>query len=153
MRKTGRRTKKKSPIKQPKTGNKKWVKQWIYVYWNIPFFWVVKIGVTGHFWRRWIDVCFDKGNWGFDIPVPFMCFSVYGAYNIEQANRRFWKKIFKNGAKIPGFMGTGKTERFWFFALIPAVLMMWLFFLVEWAIKIGVLYAGYLGLKNLPDHV
>lgn len=126
---------------KPKTGNIQFVKQWLYIYWNLPFFWVVKIGVTGHYWKRWIDV--NKDNIGVDLPVfGIRC---YLAYDIEQGNKEFCRRM-----RVHFFKGTGRTERFWIFAAIPAVLLSLLSFVVEWGLKAGAVYFFLDFLKNLP---
>ena len=106
-----------------KSGNGTNAKQWLYFLINIPLIFVIKIGITGSLWKRITTI--DKDNFGWDIPI--FAIPVYGAYWIEQRNKKLCK-----GMQINFFSGTGKTERFLIFAMFPALAMAIFAFVLEW---------------------
>jgi len=100
-------------MRRRKSGNGTSSAQWIYVLWNVPFVWVVKIGIGGKLRKRTRQV--GKSAKGWDIPVfaiwiPF-------AYQVEQFIHRLCSPIRVK------FDGTGKTERFLLPAIIPGILI------------------------------
>ena len=122
---------------KPKSGNVSGVKQWFYIYINFPLIIVCKIGVTGYYWKRWRQIAFDPKNFGIDLPVFGL--PIYLAYDLEQMAigiARFflmmpeWLKYL--------FKGTGRTERLLLPAIIPAVALAALSFVIEWGIKVGI---------------
>lgn len=120
-----RRKKKKPWYRPPRTsGNGTAAKQWIYVFWNIPFVWVVKIGIAGNVKDRHRGV--DRSSPGWDIPIWFI--PIFFAYQLEQAIHRGCSFL-----QVP-FWGSGHTERFFILAAIPAVILSLLFFIAEWVV-------------------
>jgi len=80
---------------------------------NLPFLWIVKIGITGNLDQRLEAV--NKENQGFDfylfyIWIPF-------AWQVEQ-----WVHEKMSFFRVNWFRGTGRTERFWFLAIIPTII-------------------------------
>lgn len=112
-------------MRKRKTGNGTAAKQWLYIFWNIPFIWVVKIGISGNVKRRRHQV--GKTSPGFDIPVWYI--PIFFAYQIEQALHSGLDFL-----RVPWFKGSGHTERFFIIAAIPAVILSLMVFLAEWAI-------------------
>lgn len=92
---------------------------------NIPFVFVVKVGITGDLDRRFAEI--DKSNIGFDLPifwarVPF-------AYQLEQ-----WVHERCRIIQVHWFKGSGKTERFLFPAVIPTIVGVAFIRIVQWSI-------------------
>lgn len=108
--------------KKSRTGNGTSAVQWLYVLWNLPFIWVVKIGIGGQLKRRKKQV--DKSAPGIDLiifalPIPF-------AYQVEQSLHRICAPIRVK------FQGSGHTERFLFPAAIPAIILASVVFTLSW---------------------
>lgn len=130
-RRTRRRSKKRperrrSSTKKRTSGNNVRNKQSLYLLWNFPFIWIVKIGITGRgVWNRCRAV--DKEDPGITFPIFWV--NVPFAYQLEQ----FIFKICKSlNLQYKNFGGTGHTERFW----VPAIL-------VYFPIAIGALVLYY----------
>jgi hypothetical protein len=109
-----------------RTGNGTAARQWLYVLWNFPFIWTVKIGITGDLARRVRQVDESAPGWDFPIwavKIPF-------AYQVEQLTHGLmgWCRV--------GFWGSGKTERFWLIAAIPAIILSLAVFAARWAVII-----------------
>ena len=110
-----------------KRGAGKSSRQYIYVLINLPFFWIVKVGITADPKRRWNDI--DRSSPGKDVAIFWI--KIWGAYYVEQfvlsmcspLRRKFW--------------GSGRTERFLFLAAIPAIVLSLFIYLLEYAIYIG----------------
>ncbi len=99
-----------------KSGNGTIATQDLYLLVNIPFIWIVKIGISGDGKKRARDI--DKSAIGIDVLVCKLRFPF--AYHTEQlihsACRLFslHKLLF-----VPrSWFGSGKTERFFFLAVI-----------------------------------
>jgi hypothetical protein len=96
-----------------RTGNGTARTQWLYVLWNIPFIWTVKVGISGNHKRRHREVDKSAPGWDFivyAVRIPF-------AYQVEQTVHGLmaWCRV--------GFWGSGHTERFWVIAAVPAVVL------------------------------
>lgn len=105
------------------SGNGTANKQWLYIFWNIPFIWVCKIGISGNVKTRHRQV--DRTSRGIDIPVWYI--RIYFAYQLEQ-----WLHRVFSFARVR-FTGSGHTERFFIIAAVPALILSLLFFIIEWA--------------------
>lgn len=101
------------PKRRKKSGNNTASAQWLYILWNFPFVWIVKIGITGYLRLRIKQVGESAPGW--DIPI----FAIYipNAYGIEQLIHRLCQPL-----RIR-FYGSGRTERFFILALLPGVLI------------------------------
>lgn len=110
-------------MKRRRTGNGTTNRQWLYVFWNLPYFLVVKIGIGGDMWKRRRQV--DKSAKGIDIPIWFIYIPF--AYQLEQ----FIHSIM-DFCHISGFGGSGHTERFFIIAAIPAIILSLLLFIFEY---------------------
>jgi hypothetical protein len=114
-----------------RTGNGTARTQWLYVLWNFPFIWTVKIGISGNHKRRRREVDKSAPGWDFivyAVRIPF-------AYQVEQTVHSLmsWCRV--------GFWGSGHTERFWFVAAVPAValsLVVFLLYQIFWVLVIGI---------------
>jgi hypothetical protein len=114
-----------------RTGNGTARTQWLYVLWNFPFIWTVKIGISGDHKRRHKQVDKSAPGWDFivyAVRIPF-------AYQVEQTVHGLmsWCRV--------GFWGSGHTERFWVIAAIPAValsLAVFLLYQIFWVLVIGI---------------
>lgn len=107
--------------------------QWLYILWNFPFVWVVKIGITGSLARRHKDI--DKSAPGWDFPIWYI--RIPFAYQVEQFVHGLmgWCRV--------RFWGSGHTERFWFIAAIPAIVISLAVFLVRWAVLAAVVLLAF----------
>jgi hypothetical protein len=124
-----------------KSGNGTSRIQWLYVFWNFPFIWTVKVGISGDWKTRHKQV--DKSAPGWDIPI--WCIKIPFAYQVEQFvhGLMFWCRV--------GFWGSGHTERFFILAAIPAILISLAVFVIRWALW-GAVVLGVLWLwKMYPD--
>ena len=92
-----------------KSGNHTIAPQWLYILINLPYLWVVKIGIGGNLKARERQV--DKSAPGIDLII-FAVWIPY-AYSLEQAIHRLCKPLRVR------FRGSGRTERF----LLPAALV------------------------------
>ena len=114
-----------------RTGNGTARTQWLYILWNFPFIWTVKIGISGDHKRRHKQVDKSAPGWDFivyAVRIPF-------AYQVEQAVHGLmsWCRV--------GFWGSGHTERFWVIAAVPAValsLVVFLLYQIFWVLVIGI---------------
>jgi hypothetical protein len=104
---------------------------------NIPYVWTVKVGITGSPALRLEQV--NETNKGFDfyifkIRIPF-------AWQVEQ-----WVHEKMSWARVYGFEGSGRTERFWFIAIFPTLFGAFFVIAVEWGtyifITIALLWAA-----------
>ena len=122
---------KKSIWSKPRrtSGNGTNNRQWLYLFWNIPCIWMCKIGIGGNYQRRSKEV----SRTVIGVAVPIFAVKILFAYPIEKALHRTFQ-VFN----IP-FHGSGKEE--WFFILVLpfAFAVMLFFFLLEWAIVLGIL--------------
>jgi len=83
----------------------------------------------------------NETNKGFDfyifkIRIPF-------AWQVEQ-----WVHEVMSWARVSGFEGSGKTERFWFIAIFPTVFGATLVVCVQWALRIFIVLALLWAAKN-----
>lgn len=118
-----------------RSGNGTAAKQFLYVFWNIPFVWVVKIGIAGDVAKRMKGV--NKTSPGIDIPIWFI--PIPFAYQLEQ-----WLHRSLSFLQVP-FWGSGHTERFFILAAVPAILLSLIVFLLEWGFYLSfVLFVSYL---------
>lgn len=136
-----RKPRKRKRKPKRKSGNGTNGKQWLYFLINIPMIFVVKIGITGSLWSRISSI--DKDNYGWDIPI--FVIPVYGAYWIEQTNKRLCKSM-----QVNFFSGTGKTERFWIPAMFPALILAILAFVGEWVFYCAVGFFIFWTFLNWP---
>ena len=99
-----------------KSGNYTSAPQFLYILWNVPYIWVVKIGIGGKLRHRTRQV--GKSAPGLDIPV--FATWVIGAYGLEQFIHRLCAPF-----RLPlgRRWGTGRTERFYFPALVVGVVV------------------------------
>lgn len=106
-----------------KSGNGVSSRQWLYVLGNFPYFWIVKIGISKCAKTRLRQI--DKSAKGID----FILFKIKirWAYQAEQFTHFLCSPIRVR------FNGSGKTERFLFFALFVALPISLVVFLLEWA--------------------
>lgn len=105
-----------------KSGNGSWNKQYFYCLINIPFFWVIKVGITSKPAARIKQI--DKSSKGKDYYL--FKHKVWAAYYWEQLHHKLLF-LFKNNS----FDGSGKTERFWIFALPFSIIIFLLSVLVD----------------------
>lgn len=122
-------------------------KQWIYFMVNFPLLFVVKVGISRDrrtLLNRWASI--NHENFGIDFTI--FAIKVYGARAIESANKDIGSWLWM---KINFFKGTGKTERFFFLAAIPALLMALVAFVIEWAIIGGLVFFTIYTLKSFPE--
>ncbi len=106
---------------------------------NVPYLWVVKVGITGSPALRLIQVNETNKGWDFyifRIRIPF-------AWQVEQ-----WVHEVMSWAKVSGFEGSGRTERFWFIAIFPTLFGAFLVVSVQWAIRILIVLALCWAAKN-----
>lgn len=125
-----------------RSGNHTWRPQWLYIYWNFPFLWIIKIGITGRtVKRRRREVDRSAPGWDFPIFVIYL----YGAYQCEQMIHRTCRLL------QVGFWGSGKTERFHILALIPALAISIAWFLLYWSgvIVLGLIFFYFISKMNL----
>lgn len=115
-----------------RTGNGTSAKQWLYVFWNFPFIWVVKIGISGNVKYRRKRV--SESSPGFDVPIWFV--RIPFAYQVEQGLHRALFFL-----RVP-FSGSGHTERFFILAAIPAIVISLLVFLLEWTFYFALIFAA-----------
>ena len=87
-----------------KSGNGTWAPQYIYLLYNVPYWYVTKIGVTGSPANRLRSFREDTQCPGEDAYLFKV--KVFGAYYIEQFLHRVFRMF-----RIR-WSGTGKTERF-----------------------------------------
>jgi len=128
-----RRKKTKKRKRKRRSGNHTWSPQWLYIYWNFPFVWIIKIGITGRSLKtRRKEV--DRSAPGWDIPI--FALYLYGAYYCEQTIHQACTLL-----KV-GFWGSGRTERFHILALIPALFISIVWFIIYWAgvIALGLIF-------------
>lgn len=122
--------------KKIKSGNGTAAKQWLYVLWNLPYFWTCKVGITGYLDLRVQQI--DEDNKGYDFPI--FAIKIYGAYQVEQ---------FVHGLcsfmRDRSFKGTGHTERFFVLAIIPAIAIS----ILAWASE----YLLYLAIIAILFHI
>lgn len=111
-----------------RTGNGSKSRQWLYILINIPLIWIVKIGITGNLSRRIRQI--DRSAFGWDVPI--FAVKIRFAYAVEQSIHRFC-----SGLRIR-FHGSGKTERFFVLAALPAILGAVLVFVLEWIIYLSI---------------
>jgi hypothetical protein len=104
-----------------------WQTQFVYILWNIPFIWIIKIGITSRTIRKRRREI-GKSAPGWDIPIFFL--PLPAAKKCED----IMKKMF-SWAQVP-FYGSGKTERFNIIVLVPALSIMIFWFLFYWAFVI-----------------
>lgn len=109
-------------MKRRRTGNGTTNRQWLYIFWNFPFIWIVKIGIGGDMWKRRKQV--DKSAPGIDIPIWFIYIPF--AYQLEQFIHSIMSII-----QVP-FWGSGHTERFFIIAAVPAIVLSLLLFIFEY---------------------
>jgi hypothetical protein len=115
-----------------RTGNGTGRAQWLYILWNFPFIWTVKIGISGDHKRRHKQVDKSAPGWDFivyAVRIPF-------AYQVEQTVHGLmsWCRV--------GFWGSGHTERFWVIAAVPAValsLAVFVLYRVLWVLALAAL--------------
>lgn len=107
-----------------RSGNGTNARQWLYVLWNFPFVWVVKIGIAGDMKTRRRQV--NRSNIGLDFPIWGL--PIHYAYPLEQ-----WLHRKLSFMRVKFFRGSGHTERFFFLAAFPAIFFSLLVFLAEWA--------------------
>lgn len=106
-----------------RSGNNTFNKQHLYCLWNLPLFWLFKIGVTGNMKARLNEI----NETTFGIAVPLFWGKMFGAYYIEQ---------FLLGITYPlkwELNGSGGTE--WrIFGIItwPVMVLFWVFWKVFW---------------------
>lgn len=125
-----------------RSGNGTIAKQYLYVFWNLPYFWVVKVGIGGNVKRRLRQV--DKENKGVDflvfaLRIPF-------AYQVEQFVHSAFSFLRINWSK-----GTGRTERFLFPVAVPAIILAVLVFFLEYAFYIILALVVSWFLAGRPD--
>jgi len=101
------------------------------VLWNIPYFWTVKVGITGDLKQRQRDI--DRTNEGIDLRVFWL--RIPFAYQVEQ-----WVHEKMNWAKVGGFSGSGHTERFLFPAIFPAIFGALFVFIIKWIIIFSIAF-------------
>lgn len=115
----------KTGYKKPKSGNHTSNSQYLYILWNLPFFWTVKVGITGDLNRRLVEI--DKTNKGVDLRI--FSAKILFAYQVEQ-----WVHEKCRGIQVHSFKGSGRTERFLFPAIFPALFGVLVIRLIEWVI-------------------
>lgn len=111
-----------------RTGNGSKSRQWLYVLINIPLIWIVKIGITGNLSRRIRQI--DRSAIGWDVPI--FAVKIRFAYAVEQSIHRLC-----SGLRIR-FHGSGKTERFFVLAALPAILVAVIVFVLEWIVYLSI---------------
>lgn len=114
-----------------RTGNHTSAPQWLYILWNVPYIWLIKVGVGGKLKKRTQQV--GKSAPGLDFPV-FVTW-VIGAYQLEQAIHRICARL---QPELGPHWGTGRTERFYLPALIPALALALAWTLLCWG-SVGLL--------------
>lgn len=115
--------------KKKKSGNGTSAKQDLYILVNVPYVWVAKVGISGNAAKRKKEI--DKSAKGKDLVL--VKFRIHYAYQVEQFIHRLCAPIRVR------FDGSGKTERFFILAIIPAFIFGLLFWLVERLFWLGVL--------------
>lgn len=112
--KTKNRRGKSAPFKffssKPKSGNGTTATQDLYLFFNLPYFWIVKIGISGNAEKRRKEV--DESAPGID----FLAWSARlpYAYQLEQ----WMHTVCRSVGLQARFSGSGHTERFYFPAAI-----------------------------------
>ena len=110
-----------------KIGNGSWSRQWVYVLVNFPYIWVSKTGITGrNVDQRLKEIDDSAPGWDF----KFFSLPILFAYPIEQFLHSIYRKL---GLSVK-FKGSGKTERFLVITIIPSVIIVFIVFLLEWAL-------------------
>ena len=122
-----------------RSGNNTSARQWLYIMGNLPYIWTVKVGITGSPALRLEQV--NETNKGFDfyifkIRIPF-------AWQVEQ-----WVHEKMSWARVYGFEGSGRTERFWFIAIFPTLFGAFFVIAVEWGTYIFITIALLWAAKN-----
>lgn len=113
-----------------KSGNGTWAPQYIYILYNRPYWFVTKIGITGYPQRRLHGIRTDPDAIGTDFYL--LKIKMFGAYYVEQFLHRLFF-VFK----VP-WKGSGRTERFLVIVVIPAVVLLIGFKIID-IIKIPIL--------------
>lgn len=118
--------------------------QRIYILWNLPFFWVVKIGITGKKVKHRVRQI-DQSAAGKDICI--FSTSLFFAYHIEQMIHFICRKMFLQTR----FNGSGKTERFLLPAAFVAIFIILIIEIIQFvcfcSVVVGLLYV----LQNLTS--
>ena len=109
-------------IKQSKSGNGVSHRQWLYLYVNVPFIILVKVGISGDYKRRARQV--TKSSFGWAIPV--FAVKVPFAWQCEQGMHRMfrWFNIRYGGSKE------------WYLIMVApmAIAIMLLAMVMEWVV-------------------
>lgn len=124
--------------KRRRSGNGTTARQWLYILANFPFIWIVKVGIAGDVTKREKQI--DKSAKGWDFCI--FKIKILFAYQVEQFVHRLCSPIQVS------FDGSGKTERFFFLAAIPAFLLAVTVFVGEWLVYIGLLFAVSYAVAN-----
>lgn len=118
-------------VAKRKSGNGTSNRQWLYILANFPFLWIVKVGITGQSGNKRRKQI-DKSAPGWDFTI--FKIKIRWAYQAEQFIH------FICSFMQVGFWGSGKTERFFFLAAIPALIVSLLIFLIEWSFYLTVFF-------------
>lgn len=114
-----------------KSGNGTFWKQYLYILGNFPFLWVVKIGISGDAIKRERQI--DKTAKGWDFKIVYT--RIWFAYQVEQFIHWMCDPI-----RVRNFGGSGHTERFYFPALLPALILMLIFKFLDWILIITIAF-------------
>lgn len=134
---------KTAAMSRRRSGNGTSARQWLYVFWNIPFIWIVKVGIAGSVKKRHSQV--DRSAPGWDIPIWYI--KIPFAYQLEQ-----FIHSMMSFCRI-GFWGSGHTERFFIIAAIPAIILSLVLFIIEYAFYLFIaLLIAYLS-AGAPTHL
>ena len=89
--------------RRKKSGNGTKSRQWIYIFVNIPFVLLCKVGISGNVSKRRKEVSESTPG----IAVPIFAMKIRNAYGVEQFIHHGFEFL-----NVPWF-GSGKTEWFW----------------------------------------
>ncbi|MBK8564797.1 MAG: GIY-YIG nuclease family protein [Saprospiraceae bacterium] len=119
-------------INKRKSGNGTAARQWLYLYINVPFIFLFKIGISGNYKRRAKQV----SQKGFGRTIPVFAVRVPFAFQCEQAMHRFFG-LFN--------IRYGGSKEWYLFPVVPlAILVMVFVWALDWMVVVlGVMIAWW----------
>lgn len=96
-----------------KSGNGTTSRQWIYIFLNVPFILICKVGISGNVKARKKQVSDSAPG----IAIPIFALKIRNAYGVEQIIHRGFEFL-----NVP-FIGSGKSEWFWIVIIPFAVII------------------------------
>ncbi|MCC6724872.1 MAG: hypothetical protein IT258_10205 [Saprospiraceae bacterium] len=119
-----------------KSGNGTSSRQWLYLYLNVPFIFLVKVGISGDYKRRAKRVAKHIIGW----PVPIFAVRIPFAWQCEQAFHRFFRLMS---------IRYGGSREWYLFPVAPfAILVMLFAFAIDWLVLSSMVALAWWWLKN-----